>query len=96
LSSALRRFSRVVDFHDVVDALFAAAAANLPRSSYIFRPCTYAIGTGFEPEEITTSTYQECSVEEEHRFQPTARWVKQAITFKVVATIIQLAIESTI
>jgi hypothetical protein len=89
LSSALIQFSRVVDYHDVVDALFAAAAADLSRSGHIFRSCTYAIGTELEPQEVITApTDKECSVEEEYRFQSTASWNQQAIAPKIGPTII--------
>jgi hypothetical protein len=87
--------SRVVD-HDVVDALFAAAAANLPRSCHIFRPCTYAVGAKpIEPQEVVaTSTDKECRIEEEYRFQPTAKWRSQAITAQGGTAEFELTVES--
>jgi hypothetical protein len=79
---------RVVDHHDVVNALFAAAAADLPRSSYIFRSCTNAVSTELEYEEVvTTSPDKKCCFEEEYRFQPTTGWSQQAITIEVVTAV---------
>jgi hypothetical protein len=84
--------------HDVVDALFAATAANLPRSCHILWPCTYAVSAEpLEPQEVVaTSTDKERRIEEEYRFQPAAEWRCQAITAQGGTTEFEFAVESPV
>ncbi|RDW89504.1 hypothetical protein BP6252_01536 [Coleophoma cylindrospora] len=55
-----------------VDALHAAAAANLSRPSHLVRPRAYALSSQVQVIQIllTTPYHQECRVEEEYRAQP--------------------------